>query len=150
MRSIVNIRLQPIISLPNGQLRLEPDDLLRLTVFMLASVFVSALTMAQQNAEQATAAAEKHLAMTLKSIGDAVITTDSRGRVKFMNSVAETLTGWSSADARTRAIEEVLSIVDQENHSEVERLVRRVLRENAVIGLGKPVLLLTRDGLECP
>lgn len=138
------------LALPNGHLRLEPDDLLRLTVFMLASVFVSALTMAQQNAEQATAAAEKHLAMSLKSIGDAVITTDTRGRVKFMNSIAETLTGWSSADARTRAIEEVLSIVDQENHNEVERLVRRVLRENAVIGLGKPVLLLTRDGLEVP
>ena len=138
------------LALPHSQPRLEADDLLRLTVFMLAAVFVSALTMAQQNAEQATAAAEKHLAMTLKSIGDAVITTDSRGRVKFMNSIAETLTGWSSADARTRAIEEVLSIVDQENHSEVERLVRRVLRENAVIGLGKPVLLLTRDGLEVP
>jgi len=138
------------LALPNGHLRLEPDDLLRLSVFMLASVFVSALTMAQQNAEQATATAEKHLAMTLKSIGDAVITTDSRGRVKFMNSIAETLTGWSSADARTRAIEEVLSIVDQDSHNEVERLVRRVLRENAVIGLGKPVLLLTRDGLEVP
>ncbi len=138
------------LALPNGHLRLEPDDLLRLTVFMLAAVFVSALTMAQQNAEQATAAAEKHLAMTLKSIGDAVITTDSRGRVKFMNSIAETLTGWSSPDARSRAIEEVLSIVDQENHGDVERLVRRVLRENAVIGLGKPVLLLTRDGLEVP
>lgn len=138
------------LALPNGHLRLEPDDLLRLTVFMLASVFVSALTIAQQNAEQATAAAEKHLAMTLKSIGDAVITTDTRGRVKFMNSIAETLTGWSSTEARTRAIEEVLSIVDRENHNEVERLVRRVLRENAVIGLGKPVLLLTRDGLEVP
>ena len=139
-----------LLALPNGHLRLEPDDLLRLIVFMLAAIFVSALTMAQQNAEQATAVAEKQLAMTLKSIGDAVITTDPRGRVKFMNSIAETLTGWSSADARTRAIEEVLSIVDQENHSEVERLVRRVLRENAVIGLGKPVLLLTRDGLEVP
>ena len=139
-----------LLALPSGHLRLEPDDLLRLSVFMLASVFVSALTMAQQNAEQATVAAEKQLAMTLKSIGDAVITTDSRGRVKFMNSIAETLTGWSSADARGRAIEEVLSIVDQENHNDVERLVRRVLRENAVIGLGKPVLLLTRDGLEVP
>jgi PAS domain S-box-containing protein len=139
-----------ILGLPHGELRLGPDDLFRLSVFMLASVFVSALTMAQQNAQQAKEKAQKHLAMTLKSIGEAVITTDSRGRVKFMNSVAETLTGWSSADARTRAIEEVLSIVDQENHVDVERLVRRVLRENAVIGLGKPALLLTRDGMEVP
>jgi diguanylate cyclase len=41
----------------------------------------------------------EHFEVTLASIGDAVITTDRQGRVTFLNPVAESLTGWSSADA---------------------------------------------------
>src|SRR6185295_5915840 len=52
---------------------------------------------------------EQWLATTLGSIGDAVIATDERGCVKYLNPVAEQLTGWSSADARAKRLEEVFN-----------------------------------------
>lgn len=50
--------------------------------------------------------------VTLASIGEAVITTDARGRVDFLNPVAETLTGWSLDSARGRPLKQVLNLVD--------------------------------------
>jgi PAS domain S-box-containing protein len=135
---------------PTNSFTFGADDLLRLTVFMLATVFVSALTMARVQADQATEKIQKQLALTLKSIGDAVITTDERGRVSAMNSVAQSLTGWTQQEARGRKLQEIFSIVDEESRGETEMVVTRVLRENAVIGLGNSVLLLTRDGSEVP
>jgi PAS domain-containing protein len=57
--------------------------------------------------------AEKERAqVSLKSIGDAVICTDSAGRITFLNLVAEQATGWSLADAVVRPMGEVLRILD--------------------------------------
>jgi signal transduction histidine kinase len=51
---------------------------------------------------------ERWLATTLRSIGDGVVSTDSEGRITFMNPVAETLTGWSAGAALGCAVETVL------------------------------------------
>src|SRR6267378_1035806 len=77
---------------PPGHLSLGADDLLRLAAFMIGAVFVSALTVARHQAEAAALDAEKQLTITLKSIGDAVITTDAAGRITFMNAIAQSLT----------------------------------------------------------
>src|SRR6266498_5242753 len=66
-------------------LALAPDDLLRFVGFMIGAVFVSSLTMARRQAEEAALDAAKQLTITLKSTGDAVIATDAGGRVTFMN-----------------------------------------------------------------
>ena len=93
---------------------------------------------------------ERWLATTLRSIGDAVMATDLDGAVTFMNQQAETLTGWSLADARARPLSEVLRLVQAADHAPVGDLVARVLAENAVIELGPNTLLLARDGGELP
>lgn len=139
-----------ILAQAPGHLPVGPDDLLRLVAFMIGAVFVSSLTMARRQAEEAALDAEKQLSITLKSIGDAVITTDASGRITFMNAIAQSLTGWKQHEANGREIEELFSIVDAETRCEVETVVTRVLRDNVVLSLDGPVFMVTRDGTEVP
>jgi PAS domain S-box-containing protein len=93
---------------------------------------------------------EERLAITLRSIGDAVIATDAEGRVVLLNTVAEELTGWSSVRARGAPLERVFRIVDEKHREPVESPVARVVREGRVIGVGNHTLLLRRGGGEVP
>ena len=70
----------------------------------------------KKRAEERIAKVERWLATVLKSIGDAVIASDQERRVTFMNSVAESLTGWKHDDALGRKITEILNIKDQDAH----------------------------------
>jgi len=94
--------------------------------------------------------AEARLRTTLHSIGDAVLATDSEGRVAFLNPVCESLTGWSADEARGRDIEEVFHIVNEDTRARVENPARRVLREGAVVGLANHTVLISRSGKEIP
>ena len=67
--------------------------------------------------------------VTLESIGDALIATDARGRVTFMNPVAEVLCGWEQADAVGLALESVFQIVREGSRDPVESPVQKVLRQ---------------------
>jgi PAS domain S-box-containing protein len=92
----------------------------------------------------------EQLHVTLASIGDAVIVTDTEGVVTFLNPVAQALTGWASQDAAGRPLEEVFRIVNEETRRPVEGPVRRVLREGVVVGLANHTVLIARDGREFP
>jgi PAS domain S-box-containing protein len=86
----------------------------------------------------------------LYSIGDAVITTDTDGRVRNMNPVAERLTGWKEDDARGKPVEEVFVVIAEETRARIESPVQRVLREGVVTGLANHSLLVSRQGKEIP
>jgi two-component system, cell cycle sensor histidine kinase and response regulator CckA len=90
---------------------------------------------------------ERH-SVTLKAVGDAVIATDTRGRVELLNPVAETLTGWRQDDAVGRALEEVFNIISALTREKAENPVARVLREGLVVGLANHTILISRDGRE--
>jgi PAS domain S-box-containing protein len=90
------------------------------------------------------------IATTLRSIGDAVIATDTAGCVTFMNAVAERLTGWPEGDARGRPLPEVFDILTEETRTPCENPVTRVLREGAVVGLANHTLLRSRQGRAVP
>jgi PAS domain S-box-containing protein len=83
---------------------------------------------------------------TLRSIGDAVIATDARGDVMFVNPVAEALTGWPIAEARGKSLVDVFPIFNEETRAPVESPVAKVLREGNVVGLANHTILLHRDG----
>jgi PAS domain S-box-containing protein len=87
---------------------------------------------------------------TLYSIGDAVITTDSRGIVRNMNSVAESLTGWLEKEASGKEIGEVFNIVNEFTLEKAENPVSRVLREGKVVGLANHTVLISKDGRKIP
>lgn len=90
------------------------------------------------------------LRVTLSSIGDAVITADKEIRVTFLNSVAETLTGWTLEEATGVPLERVFRIVNEETRLTVENPATRVLREGLVVGIANHTLLIAKDGTEHP
>ena len=75
------------------------------------------------------------LATTLRSVGDAVISTDAQGRVRFMNSVAESLTGWPEAEGSGRPLQDVFKIVNERTREPVESPVSKVIRAGSIVGL---------------
>ncbi|MEX2221445.1 MAG: GAF domain-containing protein [Candidatus Rokuibacteriota bacterium] len=124
------------------------DVLLRLLSFALVSVSICVLAAGRRRAEERMRDHREELAVTLSSIGDAVIVTDRAGRITFMNVAAERLTGWSEADARGLDLPQVFVIVNEQSRAPVESPVARVLREDRVVALPDGTVLLRRDGEE--
>jgi PAS domain S-box-containing protein len=87
---------------------------------------------------------------TLHSIGDAVIATDTEGRVTFMNPAAEAITAWTADEARGRPLPEVFPIFNEETRLPVANPVDKVLREGVVVGLANHTVLVRRDGTDVP
>src|SRR4030095_15453298 len=85
-----------------------------------------------------------------RSIGDGVITTDNDGRVTYLNAVAESLTGWSIADAYGQPLGDVFRIVNESTRHSVESPASRARREGIVVGLANHTLLIAKDGTERP
>lgn len=88
--------------------------------------------------------------VVLSAIGDAVLTTDPDGLLTYMNPVAETLTGWSAAEAEGKPLEGVFRIVNEETRKPAEQPVRKVIDTGLVRGLANHTLLIAKDGGEIP
>ncbi|WP_439623146.1 PAS domain S-box protein [Gemmata sp.] len=98
----------------------------------------------------AEAEQRERLRVTLASIGDAVVTTDTAGRVTNMNAVAEALTGWANADAVGRPLDAVFRIVNESTRQPAENPAARAIKEGVVVGLANHTVLIARDGTERP
>jgi PAS domain S-box-containing protein len=105
---------------------------------------------ARKAAEARLRAHERLLHITLASIGDAVVTTDTPGRVTFLNPVAERLTGWPLAEGMGREVLEVMRLVNERTGRPAENPVVRVLREGIVVGLANHTAIIARDGTRRP
>jgi hypothetical protein len=90
------------------------------------------------------------LAATLASVGDGVLTTDMKGRITFLNSLAETLSGWPPAQARGKPATEVLRLLDEETREPIENPLTRTLRDRVRVAADGQTLLLSRSGGEVP
>jgi diguanylate cyclase (GGDEF)-like protein/PAS domain S-box-containing protein len=102
----------------------------------------------RKKAETAVFQAKERAQVTLQSIGDAVITTDSEGRIDYMNPVAESLTGWENREAEGQLIANVLTVVDETTRETSEGPVARCLREGQVLGLAEHTVLVKRRNQE--
>jgi PAS domain S-box-containing protein len=112
----------------------------------LIVVFGEAARLAQAHANER----REVLAVTLHSIGDAVITTDIQGRVAYMNPVAESLTGWTQDDATGQPLDAVFRIVNEDTRTPVENPATKALRQGVVVGLANHTVLIRKDRSECP
>lgn len=99
-------------------------------------------------AEEALFEAKERAIVTLHSIGDAVITTDSNAIVEYLNPVAEALTGWSTNEAQGRVLKEVFHIVNEQTRDPAPDPVVRCVREGKIVGLSNHTLLINRYGQE--
>ena len=92
---------------------------------------------------------EEKLAVTLNSIGDAVITTDTEARVTLLNPLAEKLTGWTMAQAGGRPVSDIFHIINKETRHPATIPVMETLAQGTIQGLANHTVLIARDGSEC-
>ena len=118
----------------------------RLLVLISLVLFVSS----RRNAQDRMQEQREQLHVSLSSIGDGVIATDTEGLVTFINPTAEALTGWTADEAAGRPLIEVFQIFNEDSRQPVETPVTKALREGSVIGLANHSILIAKDGREIP
>ncbi len=102
----------------------------------------------RKQAEEALRESEENLRTTLNSIGDAVITTNTNGKVTGMNPVAEILTGWKQKEAFEKPLIEVFNIINDQTREPIENSVEKVLKVGKVVGLANHTVLVAKEGTE--
>lgn len=123
--------------------------LTRRELLQLSSTYERHLRAEADKAQQLMESRES-FKITLRSIGDAVVSTDAAGKVSFLNPVAQHLTGWEYMPAEGRPLSEVLRIVDERNRIAIDDPVQIVRRSQTVVGLSNSLVLLSRSGREYP
>ena len=104
----------------------------------------------RKQTEIALAESEERFRTTLYSTGDAIITTDINGHIRYMNPVAEGLTGWKEDEAVGKPIREVFCIYDEDTREEVGNPVDKVLDKGMIIMLSNHTFLKSKNGTEIP
>ena len=102
----------------------------------------------RQRIERALFAEKEQAQVTLHSIGDAVISTDSDGIVNYLNPVAEALTGWTLDEARGQSLSTVFRVIDEQTRAPISDPVARCLEAGSIQELDDNAILLCRDGRE--
>lgn len=128
----------------------DARELLGVLVFVGLGMFISLLNEAWRRTTSALSESQQRLDVTLGSIGDAVITTDERGRIMRLNAVAERLTGWSAGDAVGRPLADVFVIINEQSRLPVRNPIEQVLRDGTIAGLANHTLLIGKQGREIP
>ncbi len=108
------------------------------------------LALSNHKSEQNLTERQALLSTTLKSIGDAVITTDQKGLITFLNPVAEKLTGWSSQEATGKPLLEVFNIINESTGKKPPNPIKKILEKGLVIELANHTILISRDGQKIP
>lgn len=116
-----------------------------IALVLLAYYILRVMRLRERHAEEIRAR-EEWFRVTLTGIGDAVIATDRRGNVTFLNPLAEMLTGTSLEKARGRSIEEVFPIFNEVTHLPAEDPVKKVLESGCVVSLANHTVLMNSDG----
>lgn len=91
---------------------------------------------------------KERLDVTLRAIGDGVITSNAEGRLTLINKAAEALTGWSRQEGIGRPLAEVFNIIDERSRKRCEDPVERVLRTGQAFTLDEQTVLTAREGAE--
>ncbi|HEX2829415.1 MAG TPA: EAL domain-containing protein [Burkholderiales bacterium] len=120
---------------------------------LVGATLVATLVTRQVKRTEYALQLEKELAqVTLHSIGDGVITTDAGGKVEYLNPVAEQYTGWTTKDARGKALADIYRVIDERTGKGLEALssVNGVPVDENDHGAAVSVRLIDRNGRECP
>jgi PAS domain S-box-containing protein len=103
-----------------------------------------------KRSERALREQAEWFSVTLGSIGDAVITVGTDRRVSYLNPMAEKYTGWTTAEAAGRTIEDVLRIVNETTREPAPNPIDLALAEGRMVEPANHTTLISRDGAECP
>jgi diguanylate cyclase (GGDEF)-like protein/PAS domain S-box-containing protein len=86
--------------------------------------------------------------VTLNSIGDAVLSTDLQGKITYLNTVAERMTGWKREEAYGRPLGDVFQVINKSTHEPAHNPLEAAVQQGQTVSLTKDSLLVRRDGLE--
>ena len=103
---------------------------------------------ARKEAEDALAAEKERLAVTLRSIGDGVIATDTEGRINLINKQAEELTGWIQSEAMGQPLSKTFNVIDQKTRVTYRNPLSHVLSSGEIVDLPDRSLLVSKEGTE--
>lgn len=148
--AIIAVLVDVLVLPPKGLGIAARIDVLRWITLIAIGALISAMSEALHRSRRRLLVEQSLLSVTLASIGDAVITTDQRGFITFLNGIAENLTGWRSADAVGRPLTDVLKLFDIRTRQPLEDPVTKVLRTGIATGLANHALLIGKDGRETP
>ena len=101
-----------------------------------------------QDAQERLFEEKERAQVTLNSIGDGVLTTDTLGNVTYLNRVAEEMTGWPWQDASGRRLAEVFSVIDGATRQPARNLAEQAVQQNEIVSLDSHSVLIRRDGYE--
>jgi len=125
--------------------REEDERLIRLVSTLASQLGVA---IGRKRSEEALAAEKNRLAVTLRSIADGVIATDTGGKIVLMNKVAEELTGTLQEEALGRPLQEIFSIVDEKTGRTLQNPVTQAIETGTTVTPANPTILVSRDGTE--
>jgi PAS domain S-box-containing protein len=135
---------------PFGEWSLTYERVVATCTFLMVSLFMGLLASARRQAELFERAERRRFQATMRSIGDGVIATDRRGIVRFMNDVAEALTGWTRHEAVGKPLETVFLIINEGTRATTPNPVRKVLEAGRIQGLANHTVMISRGGVERP
>jgi PAS domain S-box-containing protein len=136
---------------PRGEVNLTNiGNVVGLVAYLFTCALIIAFGESARFAHQRASERREVLGITLRSIGDAVITTDNAGHITYLNKVAESVTGWTLEDARGQPLDTVFRIVNEATRLPVANPATKALRQGIVVGLANHTLLIKKDGSECP
>jgi PAS domain S-box-containing protein len=122
------------------------DQAIRWTDGQLVRLEIATNISARKQGQTALLQEKERLAVTLRSIGDGVITTDVDGKVVLVNRVAEVLTGWSQAEAAGQPLMTVFNIVNKHTQEQCVNPVLKIYERGEIIALENDVELVAQDG----
>jgi PAS domain S-box-containing protein len=93
---------------------------------------------------------EQWLTATLRSLGEAVITTDKKGIIKTINPFAEALTGWKREVALGKNLATVFNVINERTDKHVNDPVKKAIKEGSFYGLAENTLLISKEGTKMP
>lgn len=128
------------------QFNLTPELVQRFQI--ISQTFASAIL--RYKTEIKLAEEKERLSVTLESIGDGVITTDTLGRITLLNNIAEKFTSWKSEDAKGKLISEVFNIIDERSGKQQECPVDIVLKSRKIVTLLNHTILISKTGFKTP
>jgi PAS domain S-box-containing protein len=93
---------------------------------------------------------EAWLSTTLRSIGDAVITTDAKAKITFINPIGENLTGWKQEEAIGKELTDVYNIINEKTQEKFENPVDKLLLNDSNIIPADHAILISKNGIKIP
>ena len=112
--------------------------------------FINTAIQNMRNQEQEAYQAKEFAEVTLRSIGDGIVTTDKHGKIMFMNPVAEKLSGYLFDEVSGKQLTEVMQLICQSKNMTMPHPIDSCLESNTIIDIESDCVLIQKDGTHIP